>query len=661
MVGLNRASLEESIRNNQIITARFLAEKIDDYIESLSGKLLFIIDSQDAGLLDYRGKQLLVRAFVSSSEDLISVAMVNSSGEEFIKTYHPDYSEEAKIGNISSDPLFSEAAYGPAVSGVYRVSEEPRMDIIYPLGREYIYITVSLDKLWTVIRSGSSGRESATLLIDPEGEVLAHTRPSLEGKIMDIPPVKALLNRSSTGSMEYEDAGERMVGAYSPVESMGWGVLTSQPYRYAFESSIKMRRDAYLWIIGVLIGCLILSGFLAKSLTRPILKMADAAGAISSGDFERRVEIRSGDELEELASAFNGMSASLKKYSEMQIDRIIAEKTKTSAIIFSIEDGIVMTDEEGRILLYNERALELMNITGEPEEGEPIFNYIEDPAMKEAMMTSAAESEIETVSSGERRVIRSIAGEVETEAGRNIGKMKVLRDITFEKELEEMKERFLHSVTHDLKNPLSAVISISDLLKALRGEDLTEDEKKYFSILKEESGRLLGMINDILSLAKLEAGRLELNKKEFSLTGLLTEIAETFKARAELDGLSIHVESEEEVKLSADEKLIRRVIINLLGNALKYTPSGGRVTLRCYRECGVSFCAIEDTGEGIPAGMVDRIFDRFQQVEGRSRGGTGIGLNVSKEIVLAHGGKIWAESEEGEGSVFKFSIPDEKA
>lgn len=658
MISINRIALQESTRHNHLTTARFLAKSIDDFILALREKLLFLISSQSIQMLDFKGKQAIIQSLLSSTEYFITVSMINFEGEEFIKTYHPDYSEEVQIKNLSGSPLFQQAKKGPAISKVYKEKLEPRMDIIYPMGREYIFITVTLKKLWKDIKSVNIGKEAISFLVDSNGKILAHPRMEMEGKKSNIPPVEAVLTRAGLGSIEYEVNGNKMVGAYAPVENMGWGIVTQQPYNFAYASAIKMKKNAYRWISISIVLSVIISYFLARGLSHPIMKLIKGAKAVAEGDFNHEVRIRTRDELQVLSGTFNNMVKSLKRYNEMQIDKIISEQTKTKAIIFSIADGIVLTDFEGKIMLINNRAKVLLEMDEEPREGADIFSYIKKNEKIISIFKSIKETEIDLSSKGKRKIIKAITDEVKTAAGKKLGKMKIIRDITLEKEIEEMKVRFMHSITHDLKNPLAAIIGMSDLLKRLRGPNIKETEKKYYKILRDEADRLMGMIDDILNLAKLEAGKMELNKEEFDFSEMMEKTLEIFSFQAQQAIIEIKTDlPSQRIKIKADSKLIKRVFINLLGNALKYTPKHGTITMAAQIKAGVVEAAVIDTGEGMPHEMCEIIFDRFQQIKGQSRGGTGIGLNVSKEIVEAHGGNIWAESEIGKGSKFKFTIP----
>lgn len=656
MLGISKKALRESILSNHITNARFLSEKVDEFIEKLRDKLLFLVNSQSILTLDDKGKQALIQSLVTSTKCFISVAMVNSKGEEFLKTYNPEYKDEAVIKDLSDSSLFREAKNSPSIGSIYKFKGEPRLDIVYPLGNEYIAITVSLKELWDRVKNISMGREAVAFIVDKDGRVLVHPDTTMEGVKYDIPPVKAVIARESFGSLEYITDGKRMVGAFVPIESMGWGVVTQQAYKYAFDAAIRMRKNAYSWIVAVFFIAVIISRILARNLSRPVINLIEGARMVSKGEFPEIKKVNTGDELQDLSLTFNNMVKSLKKFNDLQVDKIINERTKTESIIFSIDDGIVLTDFKGRLMLVNERAMELMEISEHPKEGNFIIDYIKNKKIR-SIFDDVKEIELDLSEEGPRRIIKAITDEVKTKNGKSLGLMRVIRDITLEKEIDEMKDRFLHSVTHDLKNPLSAIVGMTDLLKKNRGPDITDIEKKYYDILKNETERLMGIINDILDLAKLESGKLRIDMTTFELNQVIKEVIETFKVQAESNEIEMNTEFHaDEIEVIADTKLIKRVIVNLVGNALQHTYRKGRVTVSTrLKEKNAEVC-ISDTGKGIPEDMLGRVFDRFQQVEGQSKGGTGIGLNIVREIIEAHGKKVWVESEFGQGASFTFEV-----
>jgi signal transduction histidine kinase len=656
-VEINQEALRNSTRTNHINTAKYLADRVDVFIGALREKLLFLIKSQSVAALDFNGKQVLIRSLLSSSDYFITVSMLNSSGEEYIKTYHPDYEGEAAFFKRADTDLFNRAKTSPAVSEVYYRKGNPRMDIIYPLEKSFIFITITLNNIWDDIKNTDIGSKAAVFLVDEDGKVLAHPDSGKEGKKLDIPPVRAVLDRTGIGTMDFNYDGVETVSAFAPVKSMGWGIVTEQPFKYAYASIIRVKKSAYRWIIITVLLVGFVAYLFARRLSGPILKLTKGAKAVAAGDFTGVVKVRTRDELNILAETFNEMVKSLKKYRELHIDKIMEERTKTKAIIFSIDDGILLTDYDGYVMLANDRAKELLNLTENIKEGRHIDEYIKRKKT-DGIFKDLKESELDLSDGENNKFVKVFTDEVTTAGGKKIGKVKVIRDITLEKEIEDMKEKFMQSITHDLKNPLSAIMGMADLVKLKRGKDIGKEEKNYLNVLKAESERLMGMINDILNLAKIESGNMEIQKNKFNINELLESTKITFTAQAQNSNINLKVKKARTgFEISADKKLIKRVVINLLGNALKYTPREGTITLGAKKEDGFLKVYVKDTGQGLPPDMSENIFDRFKQIKGHSMGGTGIGLNVSKEIALAHGGRIWVDSESGEGSVFSFTLP----
>lgn len=232
------------------------------------------------------------------------------------------------------------------------------------------------------------------------------------------------------------------------------------------------------------------------------------------------------------------------------------------------------------------------------------------------------------------------------------------------KELDHLKDEFVSSVSHELRSPLAAIAGYVELLTRKPLEQiLPEKRTKAFGIIQESTQRLTQFINDILDLAKIKAGRVEIRKTPFQSPKALEEILGLFHPLFEKKHLTGRLEASADIPLvPADEEKIKQVITNLVSNAYKFTPEGGTIILRAKDDPDAVIVSIEDTGIGIPKEHVGQLFERFKQVPGtRERfggpKGTGLGLAISKGIVLGHGGKIWVESELGRGSVFSFTLP----
>jgi signal transduction histidine kinase len=221
-----------------------------------------------------------------------------------------------------------------------------------------------------------------------------------------------------------------------------------------------------------------------------------------------------------------------------------------------------------------------------------------------------------------------------------------------------MKDDFLHSITHDLRNPMTSIRGFMKFLIDEVAGPLTPQQRKMLETMDRASLRLLVLINDILDIAKLEAGRMKLNLAETDLRPLAQRTIEIAEGQALKKSIRLVLQCPDALPLiTADPELLERVFSNLIGNALKFTPDNGQVTVALGEQDGRMRIAVEDTGEGIPPEYIDTIFHKFQQVAGQRRGGTGLGLTICKHIVEAHLGTIWAESALGTGSKFIFLLP----
>ncbi len=355
-------------------------------------------------------------------------------------------------------------------------------------------------------------------------------------------------------------------------------------------------------------------------------------------------------------------------------------KTKMQAIIFSIEDGIIMTDFEGTILVINARARQLLGIQKGYPYDKKFLDYLENESVRIKIQSflSAPDSvrnlELTVSPEGQLTILNVTRNLVTTASGERLGQVVALHDITLEKELENMKDDFLHSITHDLKSPLTSVQGFLNLF--IEGElgAVTQDQIRYLKIMIHSSGKLLRMINNILDMAKLDAGHMSISKVEWNVLSSVDEILQNFQEIArhhkiqvfksivvyKSDGRSFPVQDEthldHSITLSADVELLERVLTNLVDNAMKFTPTAGQIEILIEDYPDKVQISVKDNGRGIPEDALAKIFHKFQQAPG-TKGGTGLGLTIAKHIVEEHGGQIGVKSEKGKGSTFHFWIP----
>jgi len=370
-----------------------------------------------------------------------------------------------------------------------------------------------------------------------------------------------------------------------------------------------------------------------------------------------------GDDDQRLLSLFASQAAIALENANLY--RMMAEdQRRTEAMLFSITDGVIAVNNEARIILVNSAAERILNL--------PPFPYIEQRHVKEVIrVPDLANLFLRSLNSGremaeeirlegpERKILEVETSLIEAEPGKSLGIIAIIRDVTTLRELEQAKSDFVSTVSHELRTPLT---SIKAYTATLRRRDVNFDEEtrqQFLGVIEEETDRLTRLISDLLDMSRIESGRMELKKRDFDLVKLAEIVVgkmESQSARHEL----VLIPECESAKVHADPDKIEQVLVNLLDNAIKYSPQGGEVEVNIGRHRHMIRCSVTDHGVGIPAEHLPHIFEKFHRVDNRSTRevyGTGLGLYVSKSIVEAHGGNIWVESEPGKGSTFHFTLP----
>ncbi len=444
-----------------------------------------------------------------------------------------------------------------------------------------------------------------------------------------------------------------------------------------------------IWVL-VILG----SVFNALTITQPVKELLRGVRSIAGGNFETRIVLPVGGELGELLNGFNTMASQLEVYKAANIEELTAAQVKQQSLIATMADGAVLLDAEGRIVLANPTARRLFRWEGRKLEGNELATELPDRLAMELhdpldrLIVSERDNTEVRCSFGEPpRTLRIVLQSVRDATGETLkGIAMTIQDLTREVELNAAQSRFISNVSHELRTPLCNIKSYVETLHDM-GDMLSPGEQKEFlSIANAETDRLARLVTDVLDLSRLESDRVW-QLEPLELAPAIEQTLRTYRLNAEEKGVRLAFTSEAHLpRVRGNWDLLLQVLDNLVGNALKFTPSGGQLLLRAYpwpdhcpldpaagpgdhASCAITSplprlrLEISDTGCGISESDQQRIFERFYRVENavHTEAGTGLGLSIVRGILEKHGSQAQMVSEPGTGTTFWFDLPLEQA
>lgn len=436
----------------------------------------------------------------------------------------------------------------------------------------------------------------------------------------------------------------------------------------SIEQAINRLWLYYIVGVGILfLFSILISYRTAKGLTRPLEHITRVARQITDGNYDARVKYNSKDEIGELSNAINTMARSLQD----QMQRIAENEERLSSVLENLISGVVMIDGAGRIVLINKFAEYILGVSGKrllhkPYETVREKQYEFAEIVKESMEKKELIRDEMILHYPQERILDMNVVPLSQGANLWSGVVVVMHDITAIRRLERMRSEFVANVSHELKTPITSIKGFAETL--LNGAiDDRETADSFLRIIYDESERLNRLIIDILELSKIESKHSALQCSPVDLSELVHRLIHLIKSDASKKQIELQLDMEEDLFIEGDEDRLRQVFINLISNAINYTPEGGKVLIEA-RSLHISeefaedrvLIRIKDTGIGIPKKDLPRIFERFYRVDkARSRrsGGTGLGLSIVKHIVELHHGDISVESEAGIGTTFSIELP----
>ena len=404
---------------------------------------------------------------------------------------------------------------------------------------------------------------------------------------------------------------------------------------------------------------IILGILIAQTMTRPISDMRRQAQAMAKGNFSRKVRVYGNDEMGQLAIAFNHLTNQLQE-SQSSTE---SERRKLASVLENMTDGVIATDRKGRVSLINDSALLMLRLTRDLVLNRPISSILglEQEYAFEDLIQVKDSIALDFSTEDQPYILRANFSVTQRETGFVNGLIVVLHDNTEQEKIDMERREFVSNVSHELRTPLTTMRSYLEALAdgAWKNEEIAPS---FLHVTQTETERMIRLVNDLLKLSRMDSRDYDLNKEWVEFNYFFNSIIDRFEFSKSQDVQFIRLLSSSELFVEIDTDKMTQVLDNIISNALKYSPDGGDIRFGITMSDEFIKVMISDDGMGIPKANVKRIFDRFYRADrarSRAMGGTGLGLAIAREMIVAHGGEIWAESEEGKGTTIFFTLPFE--
>jgi two-component system phosphate regulon sensor histidine kinase PhoR len=501
-------------------------------------------------------------------------------------------------------------------------------------------------------------------VILPDGTVIADSErdPASMENHANRPEVQAAISGQETSEVRYSDTvRSRLLYTAVPIRD---GETTVGVARIAISlSKIETTASSFRRIIfataGVTALLVLLVAFgITYQTILPLRSLTQAVTNLESGKYVETLPGKRLDEIGRLTNAFNRMAAQISQ----QIEELSAERGKLSAVVSTISDAILIVNGEGRVELINPAAETILNVNASESTGKSLAEVVRNHIIVDLWQKaqSTGEQQFTALETPTRLVLQAIASPMEDETGSRA--LLILQDYTRMKRLETVRRDFVSNVSHELRTPLASLKALTETVQETALDD-PPAAKRFLAQMSVEIDNMTQLVQELLDLSKIESGRVPLERTYISPWEMIQPAAERMRIQAERSGLSLTVDCPEDLpRVLVDRGRMEQVLVNLIHNAIKFTPPGGSIQVRAWAQDKDVVLAIADTGTGIADEDLQRIFERFYKADrARSGGGTGLGLSIARHLVESHGGRIWAESEVGKGSTFFIAIPTTQA
>ncbi|MDD5207754.1 MAG: ATP-binding protein [Elusimicrobiales bacterium] len=643
------------------------AVNVDEWFLTTNRSLAFLYEIENPLQAKKLDEAKVIQQAARINSDIMSLSLLSQEGKEVFFIQSDKVREKKSLASFAVELSSRAHDSGIVTAGdPVCVKGQAFFPLAYPLvdGRVVLF-HFAMDKLLGKINSQHAGRTGRVFISDGQGRPL----PCQDMKGLDYKPAemkKAFHAGGRTGTLaKFEFSGEEYAGAYAAIDKLDWAAVSIQSEDELYGKQRKSILVFSLLAVAIFGITMVVVFLISNRIIVPINNMVNSVkGFLRTQHLDQVIAQQGWPEIRVLVGVLNRLMLELQAYRAFQLNQIVEEKGKAQALIDTISDGVVLVDDRGSLIYSNNTALKLLGIPKiSPEvalprsvKNEAFFKGLTDMmAIKEKYLRVEIDAPVETETSTVMKSFRVISNQFLLATLKRPGRVLIIRDITSEKEIEKAKEDFFHMITHDMRAPLSTLQGYTELLmKKIPSSPSTD---KYLTSMLYSSRRLRGMIDDILNTTKLERGNMTLGLDLVDAGAIITRVRENHEPVAGPKNIKLSVVlPPSPIMVTADPGLLERVITNLMGNSLKFTPGGGSIILSTWETKDEVFFAVEDTGPGIPENKRKEIFEKYSQMEEHKSMGFGLGLAMCKMTVELHKGNIWVESEVGKGSKFIFTV-----
>jgi len=517
------------------------------------------------------------------------------------------------------------------------------------------------DTLDQLARRYADLTDARVTLVGLDGTVLGEShedRSQMDNHLYRVEIQDALAKGEGVSTRYSRTVGQEWMYVAVPVPDLGQPLAVMRlavPLTQIQAGIARLRTTMLAALLLATFLAALLALWIAERAVRPVRALTAVVQRVAAGDLGARIIPTTADELGVLTNAFNQMSGQLRD----KVHALSSEQSRLSGVLEHMADGVVITDRDGFVRLLNPAAARLLGTSNQAAMGRSFAQVARHhriievwQACRERQQEQAAPVEI-----GHRGdFLQVIATPLARDEQHSC--LVIIQDLTQVRRLETVRRDFISNISHELRTPLA---SLKALVETLRDGALDDPPaaQRFLEQMDGEMDALTQIVQELLELSRIESGQAPLRLEPVSVSGMVQKVAQRLLPQAERAGLQLTLDLPEGLRPAlVDAEHVQQALTNLLHNAIKFTPSGGRVTLSVREEGNEAIISIRDTGIGIAAEDLPRIFERFYKADrARSTGGTGLGLSIAKHIVQAHGGRIWAESALGQGSTFSFALP----